>query len=342
MTAADPGAAMLPELDDAGAASLLPQRDPRGHKGTHGKLLVLAGSLDYLGAALLVARGAYRAGVGLVRLAVPESLQSLVAGQVAEATTIGLPEKDVAGEVDAEAALDRLLDLDHDAAVVGPGLRPGLATVQLVIDYLAANGESTPAVIDAEALNSLATVETWWRQVRRPCVLTPHVGELVKLIAVAGDAFDGIPDAEALRVDDTVRARTATLAAATWGQVVVLKGARTVVAGGVATASGGGSARATVAPFMNPALGTAGTGDVLAGVIGALLAAGLAPFEAACLGVYLHGAAGEVVRERMGDAGLMASDLPDEITRVRRRLATLAERRRTGRRLGFSVGEGGA
>jgi NAD(P)H-hydrate epimerase len=342
MIAPDAGAMALPELDDAGAASLLPQRDPRGHKGMHGKLLVLAGSLDYLGAALLVARGAYRAGAGLVRLALPESLQSLAAGRLPEATTIGLPETDVAGEVDAEEALDRLLDLDHDAAVVGPGLRPGLATVELVIDYLAASGESTPAVIDAEALNSLATVEAWWSQVRRPCVLTPHIGELVKLITAAGDAFEAVPDAEALRMDDAVRARTATLAAAAWGQVVVLKGARTVVAGGAAPASGGGSARAMVIPFTNAALGTAGTGDVLAGVIGALLAGGLAPFEAACLGAYLHGSAAEVVRERMGDAGLMASDLPDEIARVRRRLTSMAERRRTGRRLGFSVGEGGA
>jgi len=340
--AADTHAAALPELDDAHAARLLPARDPRGHKGTHGKLLVLAGSLDYLGAALLVARAAYRAGAGLVRLALPESLQPLVAGRVPEATTIGLPETDVAGEVDVEASLDRLLDLDHDAAVVGPGLRPGLATVELVVDYLTAAGEMTPVVIDAEALDSLATVAGWWRQVRRPSVLTPHVGELGKLMTAAGDTFDEVPDAETLRMDDAARARTATLVAATWGQVVVLKGARTVIAGGAAPATDGGAARAVVAPFTNPALGTAGTGDVLAGAIGALLAEGLAPFEAACLGVYLHGSAAEVVRERLGDAGLIASDLPDEIARVRRRLALLAERRRSGRRLGFSVGEGGA
>ncbi len=210
-------------------------------------------------------RGAYRAGAGLVRLAVPESLQPLVAGRVAEATTVGLPETDVAGEVDAQEALDRLLDLDHDAAVVGPGLRPGLATVELIVDYLAAPGEQAPAVVDAEALNTLATVEAWWQQVRRPCVLTPHVGELIKLITAAGDAFESVPDAEALRLDDAVRARVAILAAAAWGQVVVLKGARTIVAGGAAPASGGGTARAMVAPFTNPALGTAGTGDVLAG-----------------------------------------------------------------------------
>ncbi|MGH2407726.1 MAG: NAD(P)H-hydrate dehydratase [Candidatus Limnocylindrales bacterium] len=342
MTTSDAGAAALPELDDASAASLIPPRDPRGHKGTHGKLLVVAGSLDYLGAALLVTRSAYRAGAGLVRLAVPDSLQPLVAGRIIEATTLGLPETDVAGEVHAEGALDRLLDLEHDAAVVGPGLRPGLATVELIFDYLAASGEATPVVVDAEALNSLATIEGWWQRVRRPCVLTPHVGELTKLMAAAGDAFAAVPDSESLRTDDAVRARTAILAAAAWGQVVVLKGARTVIAGGAAPATGGGSARAFVAPFTNPALGTGGTGDVLSGVIGALLAGGLAPFEAACLGVYVHGSAGEVVRERLGDAGLMASDLPDEIARVRRRLAGMAERRRSGRRLGFGAREDGA
>src|SRR3989337_2046683 len=185
------------EMDDAQAARLLPERDPRGHKGTHGKLLVLAGSLDYLGAALLVAQAAYRAGAGLVRLAVPqtlpppvpEALQPVVGGWVVEATTIGLPETDVEGEVDVEAALDRLLDLDHDAAVVGPGLRPGLATVDLVLDFLAAEGERAPAAVHAEGLNSLATVERWWDQVRRPCVLTPHVGELAKLMAAGGLPF---------------------------------------------------------------------------------------------------------------------------------------------------------
>ena len=97
-----------------------------------------------------------------------------------------------------------------------------------------------------------------------------------------------------------------------------------------------------MAPFVNPALGTAGTGDVLAGTIGALLAQGLEPLAAARLGVHLHGAAGEVLRERLGDAGLIASDLPEEIARVRKRLAAMRERERGGRRLGFSVGEGGA
>jgi ADP-dependent NAD(P)H-hydrate dehydratase / NAD(P)H-hydrate epimerase len=318
-------------LDDAIVRGLLPTRDPRGHKGTSGKLLVVAGSIDYLGAALLTVRSACRAGAGLVRLAVPTSLQPLVAGRVLEAVTIGLPETDIVGEVDAAAALDQLLDLDHDAAVIGPGLRPGLSTVDLVVDFLAAEGERVPVVVDAEALNSLSTVEAWWDRVARPCVLTPHVGELTRLMAAAGDRFEAIT--ADLATDDAARAATASRAAVAWGQVVVLKGARTVIAGGEPD-----PASIAVAPYENPALATAGTGDVLAGAIGALLAQGCPPIDAARAGVYLHGAAGEIARERFGLAGVVASDLPDEMARVRRRLELAAEQARSGRRLGFDVG----
>jgi NAD(P)H-hydrate epimerase len=317
-------------LDDAAVRILLPQRAPRGHKGTSGKLLVVAGSIDYLGAALLTVRGACRAGAGLVRLAVPTSLQPLVAGRVLEAVTIGLPETDIVGEVDVAAALDQLLDLDHDAAVIGPGLRPGLSTVDLVLEFLAAEGERAPVVVDAEGLNSLSTVEAWWERVARPCVLTPHVGELTRLMTAAGGQFESVPGD--LRTDDVARAETASRAALAWGQVVVLKGARTVIAGGEPDPGA-----VAVAPWENPALATAGTGDVLAGTIGALLAQGCPPADAARAGVYLHGAAGEVARERYGASGVVASDLPDEIARVRRRLELANERARSGRRLGFEV-----
>ena len=129
------------KLDDDLAAALLPERPERGHKGSFGKLLVIAGSLDYAGAALLVCRAAGRAGAGLVTLAVPESLQPLFAAKVVEATTMALPEDDVE-EVDPEPALARILDHEHDAIVVGPGLRPGLATAELVRELLAAPGEA--------------------------------------------------------------------------------------------------------------------------------------------------------------------------------------------------------
>ena len=314
-------------LDDDIVAGLLPERPARGHKGTFGKLLVIAGSLDYAGAALLVCRAAGRGGAGLVTLAVPESLQPLFAAKVVEATTMALPEDDVE-ELEPEDALARILDHEHDAIVLGPGMRPGLATAELVQAVLSVPEDPTPApiVLDAEALRSLATLDAWWEGVHRTAVLTPHAGEFGRLRAGAG--IDPQVDGD-LVDDDEARARAARDAAATWRQVVVLKGARTVIAspdGDVA-----------VAPFENPALASGGTGDVLSGVIGALLAQGLKTYDAARVGVYLHGLAGETVRERIGDAGLLASDLPDPIAVARRRLATIAERRKAGKRLGFGV-----
>jgi hydroxyethylthiazole kinase-like uncharacterized protein yjeF len=324
-----PWPAGAPKLDDDLAASLLPPRDSRGHKGSFGKLLVIAGSLDYAGAALLVSRAAGRAGVGLVTLAVPESLQPLFAAKVVEATTMALPEDDVE-EVDPEPSLARILDHEHDAIVVGPGLRPGLATAELVRLLLAPPGDDPPPlVLDAEALRALASVDGWWEGDRRPAVLTPHVGEFRRLRAGRGDDMDADGD---LADDDAARIAAATEAAGTWRQVVVLKGARTVVAAP--------DGRLAVAPFENPALASGGTGDVLAGAIGSLLAQGLEPFDAARLGVYLHGTAGDAGRERFGDAGLLASDLPDGLAVARKRLAGLAERRRTGSRLGFGAREG--
>ncbi len=177
----------LERLDDRIAALLLPARPVRGHKGTFGKLLVLAGSLDYAGAALLVCRAAGRAGAGLVTLAVPESLQPLFAAKVVEATTMPLVEDDVE-EVDPEPALARILDHDHDALVIGPGLRPSLATGELVRGVLGPAGgeDACPAVVDAEALRTLAAEDGWWEGVRRPSVLTPHAGEFARLRAASG------------------------------------------------------------------------------------------------------------------------------------------------------------
>jgi NAD(P)H-hydrate epimerase len=343
-----PASRSVPEgavlLDDDAVAALLPERPARGHKGTFGKLLVLAGSIDYAGAALLVCRAAGRAGCGLVTLAIPESLQPLFAAKVVEATTMALPEDDVE-EIEPEDALARILDHDHDALVVGPGLRPGLATTELVRELLAVGDESSssgdradrssdraaeppPIVLDAEALRSLASVDGWWDGVVRRAVLTPHPGEFARLRAGSGHEAGSDGD---LSDDDEARVRAARDAASEWRQVVVLKGARTVIA-----APDGGIA---IAPFENPAMATGGTGDVLSGTIGSLLAQRVEPAAAARLGVYLHGQAGELVRERLGDAGLLAGDLPDALPIVRRRLAAIAERKRTGGRFGFGARE---
>lgn len=314
-------------LDDSSIAVLLPDRPVRGHKGTFGRLLVIAGSLDHAGAGLLVCRAAGRAGAGLVTLAVPESLQPLFAAKVVEAMTMALPEDDVE-EIDPQPALARILDHEHDAIVLGPGLRPGLATTELVRELLRAGSDDSPVpiVLDAEALRSMATLESWWTGSSRPAVLTPHPGEFAGLRAGEGGPVGGDGD---LVADDDARLQAARDAAIRWGQVVVLKGAKTVIADP--------DGQVSIAPFENPALATGGTGDVLAGVIGALLAQGLSAPNAARVGVYLHGMAGDIVRDRLGDAGLLASDLTEALPLARKRLAALAERARAGRRLGFVV-----
>lgn len=332
-----------PVMDDALAADLLPERPPRAHKGTFGRLLIVAGSLDYAGAALLAASAGARAGAGLVVLAIPASLQPLFAGRVLEVTTLRLPEQSP-GVVDPDGAIAAFAQRAHDALVVGPGLIVGAATDELVVRLMGGEGDSAaggaadgrtgheaerntiaPAVIDAEALNALARRPGWWRDARRPAVLTPHPGEFLRL----SDADPGLVDVRPA-AGDTERAAAATQAARSWRQLVVLKGARTVIA-----APDGAMA---VAPFEDPALATAGSGDVLAGTIGALLAQGRSPWDAARLGVYLHGMAGEAVREALGDSGAVASDLLVQLPLARRRL--VAARERAGRPLGFAANRG--
>jgi hydroxyethylthiazole kinase-like uncharacterized protein yjeF len=292
-------------LDDAACARLLPDRTARAHKGSHGTLACVCGSLDYAGAALLCGMAAARVGAGLVALAVPAALQPLLAGRVPELVTLGLPE-------DAAAAVAAIEARRPSALVVGCGLAEDEPRARLV-EALTREG-SWPAVVDGGALNLLARAGDWWSSVRPGLVLTPHPGEFARLT--------GQPMGD----DDAQRAASAAEAAARFGQVVVLKGARTVIA-----APDGRLARA---PFENPALASAGTGDVLAGAIGGLLAQGVEPYEASCLGVYLQGCAGERIAERIGDSGLLASDLPLEMAHVRHQL----QRRKGGR--GAEVGFG--
>jgi NAD(P)H-hydrate epimerase len=304
-------------LDEGLAARLLPERDPRGHKGTFGRVVVVAGSLDYAGAALMSGAAAVRAGSGLVTLCLPASLQPHLAGRVPELITRGLPELQP-GEVDAVAAAAMVGELGQDALLLGPGLRPARGTSRLVQALLAAEGPA--AVIDAGALDALAGVPGWPARVVRACVLTPHPGELRRLGRDPGE-------------DDESRRHVALETAAAWGQIVVLKGAGTVIAGP--------DGRSLVAPFEVPALGSAGSGDVLAGVIASLIGQGLATFDAAALGVYLHARAGELVSEALGDAGLMATDLLPAIPRVRRHLRGMRVRG-NGTRLGFEAPAGGS
>jgi ADP-dependent NAD(P)H-hydrate dehydratase / NAD(P)H-hydrate epimerase len=287
------------QLDAAHCIGLLPRRDPQGHKGTFGTVLCVAGSLDYVGAALLTATAAARGGAGLVVLAVPRWLQPLVAGRIPEIVTLGLPASDDESDLDFSGAVEALRKRSADAVVFGPGISDTEGYRSLLLSLLREDGATI--VIDGTGLTLLSAVESWWSDVSRKCVLTPHPGEFERLT--------GSP----VRTSDQERGERCQAAARRFGQVVVLKGAHTVIAAP--------DERVAVASFEVAALATAGTGDVLAGLIGALLAQGVQPFEAACLGVYLHGRAGERLSWRLGDAGLVASDLPFEVALARHELS---------------------
>jgi NAD(P)H-hydrate epimerase len=292
----------LTELcDESAIARLLPKRPLDGHKGSFGNLLVVAGSRRFIGAPVLATTAAFRAGAGLVTLAAPDTASRLAGPTLAEQVHLPLPETPD-GHVAASAAGELRAAADNSSAlVIGPGLgdvdsvRGLLQALLLTEPYLA-----TPSVIDADALNALAQTYRWWESLKAPAVLTPHPGEMGRLLGQT------VPQVQ----DD--RLATAQQAASRWGQVVVLKGAHTVIASP--------DGRTAVSPFANPALASAGTGDVLSGIIGSLLAQGLLPYDAARLGVYVHAAAAERVSRKTGSSGLLASDLHAEIPVAMHRL----------------------
>jgi hydroxyethylthiazole kinase-like uncharacterized protein yjeF len=282
------------------AEHLLP-RPERAHKGDFGRLLVVAGSVEYPGAAMLTGIGAMRAGAGLVTVAAAASVTDRLAGVVPELTWMVLDEE--APGLIAPSGWRRVTSevAAYDAVVLGPGLGRQAATLRRARNLVGAL--RAPAVVDADALNALAASARWWQGVKAQLVLTPHPGEFGRL--VAGDA----PPAD----DDAARAAAASDAALRWSQVVVLKGANSVVA-----SPDGALVRSSVA---SPALATAGSGDVLAGVIGAFLAGGSEPFVAAVCGVAVHGAAGLLAEDRIGRTGVVARDiaglLPEAIEQQR-------------------------
>jgi NAD(P)H-hydrate epimerase len=270
--------------------ALLPARPPDANKGTFGRVLVVAGSENYVGAAHLAAAGAYRVGAGLVTLACPRSLHPVIASALMEATYLPLPEEE--GGLARRAADFVLRAVEgYEVLLVGCGLGQRGATQSFVRALLfSLAGEPPPTVVvDADGLNALARTPGWWREMKAPAIVTPHPGEMSRL------SGRPIPEIQADRLGCAVDC------AREWGKTVVLKGAHTVVAAP--------DGRAGLSPFANPALASGGTGDVLAGALAGFLAQGLSPFEAAICGVYVHAAAGEDAQREMGDAGLVASDL---------------------------------
>ena len=291
-------------MDDAWATGLLPSRPSASHKGSFGSVLVVAGSRSYVGAAYLAGVAATRVGAGLVTIALPESLQWAVAAKATEPTYLPLPESSQ-GVVSPTAA--RLI-LDaapgYETLLIGCGLGQAADTVQFVEGILYSDERLPPTVVDADALNILSRTPAWWNRFSGPAVLTPHPGEMSRLTGRPTDV---------IQID---RVQTAATSAKSWNKVAVLKGAFTVVA------MPDGSTM--LSPFANPGLASAGTGDVLAGTIAGLLSQGITLEKAAALGVYIHGAAGERVRDDLGDTGMVASDLLIELPRVIKELRARA------------------
>ncbi len=295
----------------------LPSRPRDAHKGTFGKAMIVAGSVNYTGAAYLAGAAATRAGAGLVTLALPSAIHSAVAAHLAEATFVLLPHAMGVLSPEAAGVLWEALE-GYDVLLIGPGLSQeeetaaflermlGIEEGRGALGFLQSErpavtrSDLPPLVIDADGLNILSGLENWPERLPPETVLTPHPGEMARLM--------DCPIAE-VQEDRLAAARSQ---AAEWSQVVVLKGAHTVVAAP--------DGRAVIEPFANPGLATAGTGDVLAGTIAALRAQGLKPFEAAAAGAYLHGLAGEVAREERGAAGTVAGDVLISLPQALQRL----------------------
>jgi hydroxyethylthiazole kinase-like uncharacterized protein yjeF len=272
---------------------VLPDRGPTRHKGTAGHVLVIAGSTGKTGSALLAARSALRSGAGLVTIATTGPAQAALDAKVfSEMTTCY-----AAGETadDSSFAMLAAQAARMKAALVGPGIPTGQGMAELVRRLVA---ELTiPLVVDADALNLLGTgISACAAKSSAPRILTPHPGEMARLCgcSIADVARDRLGFARRLASES--------------GGVVVLKGARTVVAVPDGTAY--------VNPTANASLGTAGSGDVLAGAIAALLGQGLDSRSAACTGVFLHGAAADDATRVLGSGNLIATDLPDAIARA--------------------------
>ena len=279
----------------------LPQRPRDSNKGSFGKVLAIVGSRNYVGAAYLSGGAAYRAGAGLVTLAIPRPIHLGLVPALPEATFLPLDDDDGSFVSDALPPLRQAL-AGYDVLLVGCGIGQSPYTQQFARALLYGL-ESTALkglVVDADGLNSLAVQPDWPERFTTPAILTPHPGEFARLT--------GLTVAE-VQADRLGLARRYARA---WNKIVVLKGAETVVA----TPEGS----AMLSPFANPALATAGTGDVLAGTISGLLAQGLAPADAAGTGVYLHAAAGELLARDFGDAGGLAGDLVRLLPEARREI----------------------
>lgn len=276
----------------------MPARAPDGHKGVYGKVLVLAGSRGMSGAAVLCGRAVLRSGAGLVQVACPICVQTEVAIGHPCYTTFGIRQH-VDGSFSEGAAAD-VVELARSANVLalGPGLGRDDDVARLVRDVIY-ELPATPTVVDADGLNALAPFTNDFRDRKVPLILTPHPGEFLRLLGESKS--NPTQDREARAIDFAAR----------FGVVLLLKGMGTLVTDGH---------RVYHNSTGNPGMATGGSGDVLTGVIAALLGQHLPPFEAAVLGAWAHGRAGDLAAGVLGQTGLTAADLPDHLPTAFREL----------------------
>jgi hydroxyethylthiazole kinase-like uncharacterized protein yjeF len=260
----------------------LPPRPVEGHKGMFGRVLIVGGQADMLGAPVMAGTAALRMGAGLVQIAVPRSILPAALSVTPELIGLGLGKG--AGKARLLEAAERA-----DAMVIGPGLGQSPQARQRLSRLLRLE---KPAVVDADALNMLAQKQAWPTWFKAQAVLTPHPGEMKRLAKLIGR--DEVPSDEAGRIDIAVAAAEA------FGQVIVLKGFHTVVTD---------ARRVYLNQTGDSSLSKAGTGDILSGIIGTLLAQKMSGFDAACLGCHLHGRAGELAGQKFTMRCALASDI---------------------------------
>ena len=275
------------QLNHERVLSILPDRAADAHKGDFGKILLLCGSKGYTGAAYLAAQASLRSGAGLVFLGVPESIYAIEAIKLNEAIVFSLPEED--GKLGADAVpaiLDRLPKMD--AVLIGPGLGQSAGVFEVVKVVL--EQAQCPVLLDADGINLIAAHKDIVRGRTAPTILTPHAGEFGRL---GGNPEERTVAAEAMAKD--------------LGCILLLKGHHTVITDGGTT---------YINTTGNPGMAVGGSGDVLSGIITALLGQGIAPLEAAACGAWIHGAAGDICAAEIGQYGMLPTDMLNVLPRL--------------------------
>lgn len=281
---------IMKSIDSKIVQALLPERKKESHKGDYGKILLLCGSRGYTGAASLAAMGALRTGAGLVYLAVPESIYEIEAVKLLEPVVIPFPDQDGMFSADAAEKLNALLP-KMDAVLIGPGIGQSHGTLELVTAVL--KTAKCPVVLDADGINVISVHKDILRERIAPTILTPHGGEFAR---IGGQVTDDRCNCAAALANDI-------------GCIILLKGHRTVITDGNSC---------YINQTGNPGMATGGSGDVLAGIIVSLLGQGIMPLEAAACGAWLHGKAGDLCAQEIGQYGMLPQDMVQVLPRLLR------------------------